>query len=159
MNWELQLKLQAYLDGELPASEAEELKALLAGDGDAQALLNELQFTKAALTGNEPEVKLPENREFYWSKIRREIERQVELEPVKTVTPLFAWWQKWLVPVTGLAVAMALLLVVQRQPTAAVAMTEVRSALPEMGAMTFSDQSAGVTMIWVYDRSEGPFRE
>lgn len=160
MNWELQLKLQAYLDGELPASEAEELKALVAGDGDAQALLNELQFTKTALTGNEPEVKLPENRDFYWSKIRREIQRQVQVEPVEPVAPpLFAWWQRWRVPVTGLAVAMALLVLVQKKPTAAVAMTEVRSALPEMGAMTFSDQSAGVTMIWVYDRSEGPFGE
>lgn len=159
MNTERQFKLQAYLDGELPGREANEVKALLAADAEAQALMEELQFTKKALVGNEPEVRLPESREFYWSKIQREIERQEKASAAPAPTPWFAWWQKWLVPVSGLAGAVLLLLVFQGQRTPELALTEVQSALPEMGAMTFSDQSAGVTMIWVYDRSQGPFTD
>lgn len=159
MNSELELRLQAYLDGELPTREADELKALLAGEPEARALLGELKFTKAALIGNEPEFKLPESREFYWSKIRREIERQERASATRPTVPEMVWWQKWLVPISGLAVAIALLLVFQKKSGPEMALTEVRSGLPEMGAMTFSDQSAGVTMIWVYDRSEGPFTE
>src|SRR5258707_14151177 len=76
MNQELQLKLQAYLDGELPDGEAAEARELIARDGEAQALVAELANTSAALAGHEAEGKLPETREFYWSKIQREIARQ-----------------------------------------------------------------------------------
>lgn len=158
MNTELQLKLQAHLDRELTGRDEQEVKALLAADAEARALLEELQMVRTVLAGNEPEVRVPESREFYWSKIQREIERQ---EKASTVRPAarFAWWQRLLVPVSGLALAVVLLLLFQGGRTPELAMTEVQSASPEMGTMTYSDQSAGVTMIWVYDRSQGPFTD
>ena len=70
------MRLQAYLDGELPDSEAREAASLLAQDAEARALLAELKNTSAAMAGFELDIKLPESREFYWSKIEREIERQ-----------------------------------------------------------------------------------
>ena len=78
MTEEQQLKLQAFLDGELPDPEAHEVAAWLARDADATALLGELRNTQKALVDFEPELKVPESREFYWSKIEREIHR---LEP------------------------------------------------------------------------------
>jgi len=159
MNVESQLKLQAYLDGELPAGEAAELQALLARNPQAQALLTELKLTKAALAGNEPELKLPESREFYWSKIKREIERAERTPAARPAVSGLAWWRKWLVPASAMAVALVLLLIFQGRPHPEMALTEVQSGVAGMGAMTFSDQSAGVTMIWVYDRSEEPFAE
>ena len=62
MKQELQLKLQAYLDGELPEGEAREVAGLLAQDAEARALLAELKNTRAALAGFEADIKLPESR-------------------------------------------------------------------------------------------------
>ena len=45
-----QLKLQAWLDGELPAREAAEVQAGLAATADGRALLAELRNTTAALS-------------------------------------------------------------------------------------------------------------
>src|SRR5271165_4304682 len=92
---ETQLKLQAHLDGELSAAETGALKTLLGGDAEARVLLEELRHTKAALAGHEAGTKLPESREFFWSKIQREIERQerVAAEPLRRAS--------WLARVRG----------------------------------------------------------
>src|SRR5690349_21859011 len=88
MNQEMELKLQAWLDGELSPAEAGKMAALVETDGDARALYTELQQTSLALKGNEPEMRLPETREFYWSKIEREIAR-LETAPASSTLP---WW-------------------------------------------------------------------
>ena len=75
MNEELALKLQAFLDGELPEDEAREVSSLLARDADAAALHRELKNTRAAVVNFERPIQVPETREFYWSKISKEIER------------------------------------------------------------------------------------
>src|SRR6267378_6728212 len=80
MDYDAQLKLQAYLDGELPEAEAREVANWLARDREAAALHTELRNTRQALVGFEVGVELPESREFFWSKIRREIHR---LEPAE----------------------------------------------------------------------------
>ena len=91
MNREFDLKLQAYLDGELGAREARQLEARVQADPRAQALLSELRTTAGCLRGNEPEYKLPETREFYWSKIERAIE-----SAQKTASPAGSWGLGWL---------------------------------------------------------------
>ncbi len=78
INHETELKLQAFLDGELPAGDAKSLAELLARDSEARSLIDELRMTRALLIGNELESKLPETLEFYWSKIRREIEFEAQ---------------------------------------------------------------------------------
>src|SRR5881296_2996806 len=76
INHETELKLQAYLDGELSPGEAKTVADLLRRDAGAQALYQELRIAKSLLAENELERKLPESGEFYWSKIRRQIERE-----------------------------------------------------------------------------------
>ena len=52
------------------------MAALVARDAEAADLVAELRNTRRALAGFEPGLKVPESREFYWSKIERAIERQ-----------------------------------------------------------------------------------
>ena len=84
IEYETQLKLQAFLDGELPEDEARTIAARVAQDPEATDLLAELRNTRQALSLFEEGPKLPESREFYWSKIQRAIE---QLEPAPAVAP------------------------------------------------------------------------
>ncbi|MEW6305309.1 MAG: zf-HC2 domain-containing protein [Verrucomicrobiota bacterium] len=160
MNFEQQLKLQAYLDGELSASEREEVRAWIERDAEAKALVAELTWAKSALTANEPEVKVPDSREFYWSKISREIERQERAEARTEGAAAVAWWRRWLAPMGAVAAALivaAVIMVSDRNPQPVVAVAEqggVGEAVSDMGAITFEDHSAGVTMVWLYSDSE-----
>src|SRR5438552_2301037 len=103
MNQDLHLKLQAYFDGELPQNEARKLADLLAHDAAARALLAELENTRSALAGFEGEIKLPESREFYWSKIQREIGRREEQGRTGSPLSLFAAWRRFFLPAGALA--------------------------------------------------------
>jgi anti-sigma factor RsiW len=97
------LKLQAWVDGELSDSEAASVAELVRSDSAAAALAAELRMTRGFLAGNEPEVKLPESREFHWSKIQRAIER-AEAEPAaRESLPWLAALRRFLVPVSGVA--------------------------------------------------------
>jgi len=106
MKHELELKLMACLDGELPEREAREITVLVEQDPQARALLDELRQTRAALHGQETIAQVPESREFYWSKIERSIQR----ETAATVGSSLSWldwmqaWRRWLAPVAGAAV-------------------------------------------------------
>src|SRR6266404_5726722 len=101
MNREQQLKLQAWVDGELSASEARQIAGFLAADKEAQAIVSELGIAKDILANNEPAAKLPESREFYWNKIHREIER---LERTGAESRPVSWifsWRRLLAPLSG----------------------------------------------------------
>jgi anti-sigma factor RsiW len=156
MKHEAQLKLQAYLDGELPSREAAEVKAWLARDAEAQALLKELENTGAALTGHEAELKVPETRDFYWSKIARDIERQSRQEAPARVP---AWWAAWLwrslIPAGALALVCTLVLRSGISEAAPEFAPELEVASDDVGAYTFRNQETGLTMIWLYDRDGG----
>src|ERR1043165_1132883 len=101
MNSEVELELQAYLDGERAGADARRVEKLLATDAEAKSLFQELKTTKSLLAGNEPELKVPETREFYWSKIERAIERAEKLEPATEVAAQswMARWRRYLAPV------------------------------------------------------------
>lgn len=150
MNYETQLKLQSFLDGELPENDAREIAAWVARDPQAAALLSELRHTREAVAGFEKGIRLPESPEFYWSKIRREIER---CEPVAaSKRPVFSVWgylRRLAVPATALAlVAIAGLLATQgMRGLGPVGMTEVSVADTE--ALTYRDFSADTTLVWL----------
>src|SRR5579859_1055327 len=106
MDYEAQLRVQAYLDGELPEGEARQVANRLAQDREAVALLAELRQTRQALAGFEAGIRLPESEEFYWSKIKRQIEREQPAEAPARAASLWAVrLRRWLMPAAGLAVA------------------------------------------------------
>jgi anti-sigma factor RsiW len=155
MNPEQELKLQAYLDGELSDREARQISDWLAKDAAARSLFEELQMMKTVLTQNEPELKLPESREFFWSKIQRDIRVQ-EQEPARASesVSIFAWLHRHLLPVAGAAAALALIVGIslKSQPAVASQLAESESLMDDMGLMTFRSQADQLTVVWVYDK-------
>jgi negative regulator of sigma E activity len=148
MEYRKQLRLQAYLDGELPEPEAREVAAWVAQDQTARSLLEELRQTTRSLSGFEDGVGLPETREFYWSKIRAAIERE-EQSAADTVTcaPWFRWLRRLLVPMAGVALVTFFALFGIRHggnsyPGSAVIVLE------DAPAFTYRDFSGGATLVW-----------
>ena len=103
MNTELMLNLQSWVDGELPESEAARVAEVVRTDPAAAALALELRTTRGFLAGNEPEVKLAESREFYWSKIERGIERAGAAASARDALPWLVALRGFLVPASGFA--------------------------------------------------------
>jgi hypothetical protein len=159
MRLEDQLKLQAYLDEELSEHERRAVASWLAKDPEAQALLAELQAAKITLASNEPEIQLPESREFYWSKIVREIDR-LETVGDNGRLPFLVWLKrKYWVPVGALAILTLLALVSSQlidwsdlRASTHLA-REGESPAEEIGSMTFRSEADRVTIIWLYDRT------
>src|SRR5687768_12339913 len=110
MKSELQLKIQAYLDGELSAWQSRRVARLLATDAEAQKLLSELRTTRDFLSSNEPEQVLPEEPRFYWSRIQQAIERCDALAAASDRSEGFSW-RRMLAPVAGVAMAVLLAVV------------------------------------------------
>jgi len=172
MTDEQQLKLQAFLDGELTAGDVRAVEAWLARDSAAAALLSELQHTRSALAGFErPEtagasstaaaVKCPESREFYWSKIKREIERTTPAAgsaPVRTES-LFARLRRTLIPLSAAAVLAIVGLVTLRQYSAGDRAIAVNSMLADAGAFTYRDEAQGMTVVWLSYPAENKFAQ
>jgi anti-sigma factor RsiW len=145
MNYETQLKIQARLDGELSAAEQCELESLLATDGQAKALFTELQNTSTALTSNEIATPVPLTREFYWSRIERDIER---LEKQAAPAPSrLAQWLRWLAPAGALsALAIATFLSLRE---AAPGMDEIETPLEQASVYSFRSPSEKMSVVWV----------
>ncbi len=146
MDHDAQLKLQAFLDGELPESEARETMNWLARDKDATALHAELRNTRKAMVGFEIGVELPESREFYWSKIQRQIEALEPERAVRSPAPIWFVLRRLLLPAAAVAALLIAALLVRNVP-GHVPGAEI--ALADSGAFTYHDYSAGATVVWL----------
>lgn len=150
MTEEQQLKLQAFIDGELPEKEAREIASWLARDGDATALAGELRNTRGALKGFEPTRPLPESREFYWSKIKREIEHSA---PVAAPAPAFSLstlLRRVFAPLGAVAMlTIGGFFVMQQMRGGGNPAVQVNAVLADAGAYTYRDQSQGLTVVWL----------
>jgi anti-sigma factor RsiW len=148
MDYDAQLKLQAYLDGELSESEAKEVAKWLAQDQEAVLLHSELKNTRQALSAGEKPLPLPESREFFWSKIEREISKLEAPEPVRQRESLLARWRRLLVPISAAAVLGIVILT---------AIGPVESSAPESEAASednssgfvYRDDSTRTTLVWL----------
>lgn len=148
---ETQLKIQAFLDGELAEAEAREIAALIAKDRDAAALHAELKNTRQAIS-LEQGMKLPESREFYWSKIKRDIERLEQTKPVEASPSIWQFLSPLLKPVAAVAVVVVLgAIVLQQSNGPGSGGSDVQVASADMDAITFRDDSNGTTYVWFSD--------
>ena len=161
INHETELKLQAYLDGELSPGEAKTVADLLRRDAGAQALYQELRIAKSLLAENELDRKLPESREFYWSKIRRQIEREEStLADGLTEPAAFRWWTRFLAPAGVLAGLAILVAVTLRSPEGGGTFLalddshEIETPLEETSSFSFRSEAAAMTVVWVDSHRE-----
>lgn len=148
MDWEQQLKLQAYLDDELSAADRRRVEAWLARDGEAVALLAELRRTHMALAVGERDHQLPESREFYWLQIERGI-RSAEQAPA--APERLSWWAAWrrlVIPLGAMAavVLAGILTVSQFNPAPG---RESEMTLADSDAFTYRDYAGGMTLVWL----------
>lgn len=163
MNEEFQLKLQAFLDGELSEKEKHAVETTLASDSEARALLAELKNTNAAFAIFAQETKLPESREFFWSKIQREIRSQ-EARPVANASTGFSTLlRRFLVPAGSFAalVLVGFLAFKQIGGTSKIADLSggVEVAMSDSEAFTYNDHAAGMTVVWLSYPAENEFTE
>ena len=151
MDYDSQLKLQALLDGELPEAEASEVAKWLARDPEAAALRAELRNTREALAGFEAGIQLPESREFFWSKVQREIQRLETPATKPAAVPLSALLRRFLVPASAIALLFIAGVVLTRPtgPAGRTPAAEIETALADSGAFTYRDYSAGTTLVWL----------
>ena len=159
MKTDLQLKLQAYLDGELSPDETCAVAGWLAQDADARALLGELQNTKRALAGFEADIKLPEAREFYWSKIERAIGRLEPSQPVAAPTSWFAAWRRLLIPAGVLALLILGTVALWPRLGFGPDSANAEFALADANAFTFRNYNTGTTLVWLPYNAENEFAE
>jgi anti-sigma-K factor RskA len=155
MNEEVQLKIQAWVDGELSGWQSRSVAKLVERDADAKALATELRQTKVAMAQNEATIALPELREFYWNKVRLQIERE-EAAGQKRVSPSWdpmAIFRRLALPLAGVAVVCAVAMLSLNQFSTS-AVDDVSTPSDEMSALTFHDQSAGMTVVWLQDNSD-----
>jgi hypothetical protein len=152
MNGEDGIKLQAHLDGELTGREAQRVAALIENDAGARALFGELQQTKTWLEANEPEMRLPESREFFWSKIEREIQR-LDSAPAEKCTPAWVlFFRRHLSAIAGTSVAAALVVFVafQMNVLSPSMFEEIDNPLDDdTGSFSFRSESQKMTLVWI----------
>lgn len=157
MNEELHIKLQAFLDGELPEAEARAIGSLIASDADAAALHRELKHTRAALAGFEKRIVVPETREFYWSKIQREIQRLEVPASERPQHSLFSFWRRALAVGGGVAALVIALLVATTFGHRAA--PELDVALADGDAFTYRNYESGATLVWLSYPAENGLAE
>ena len=159
MNRDLALKYQAFVDGELSDREARQLELTLQQDPEAQAVVAELRATKALLRENEPEMAVPESREFYWGKIQREIQR-LEAEPATSAgggwVAVVRGWRRLLAPAAGIAVILFLAIAALRfynnpLDDSNQHLAEIENLSEFTSASTF--RSDNMFVVWVHDAS------
>lgn len=146
IEFDLQLKIQALLDGELSESEAREVAGLIAANPEAAALHAELKNTRRAMAGFEAGIKVPEAREFYWSRISREISRVEQTNSAKATAALWQVLSGWLKPI-GAVAAVALVGVLAWHQAAQTSDTLVTAQM-DADSITFQNDEDGVTFVW-----------
>jgi anti-sigma factor RsiW len=156
MNYQAQLQLQAYLDGELSPRESRHVESCLATDLESRQLLAELRMTQTVLAEHEPQHQLPESREFFWSKIEREIER-ANCSDEKVIHAGGFTWRKFLAPLAAAAMVVLGVTVAKFYAPAEDAswnFAEVERFAEEAGSVSFRSESEKVFVVWVYQRTE-----
>jgi anti-sigma factor RsiW len=151
MDYNTQLKLQSYLDGELPENEARNVADRLSRDREVAALAEELRNTRGALVGFEAGIRLPESREFFWSKVQREIQRSETPSPRPATVPLLTRLRWLMVPASAFALVLVTAVALLRSagPFSPSATPGIETALADAGAFTYRDYSSGTTLVWL----------
>ena len=155
MNMNEVMKLQACVDGELSPREAAKMAAWIDRDAEAKALFTELKSTREVLADNEPELLLPESREFHWSKIAREIERYESRPAMVRRLSSPAWWLRYFSPVAATAVVAAMVILWPAM-NGFDADTQTGPS-PESSPIVFRSQSEGLTVVWLQGDENSEF--
>jgi hypothetical protein len=108
------------------------------------------------LANFEPERKLPESREFYWSKIERAINQQKPEPNTARPVSVFVRLRQFLVP-AGAVAALALCITVAIVQSGISGHFETETTLSDSGTFTYHDDANGTTLVWLSYPAESEF--
>ena len=151
---EIELKIQALVDGELTGREAEELRARIETDAALRELRERLTAVRGLMAGAELPRTLPESGDFHWSQIAQGIERE-EREAKRLAKPASGanGWLRWGMPLAGVA---CLVLVLSLQQTTMPDLNillsgdhELEFTADEIDVMTFNTGDDAMSIVWL----------
>ncbi len=144
----IELKLQAFLDQELPPADAQEVTELIERDPQWRSLFQELQTTKSLISQNEPEAPLTETRDWYWKGIHDRLEDTPAVERTRGSLAL-SWAIRWALPIAGATALFAAMLIRSGTSTIDPFHHEVETSLDQAKLISFYAPQAGMTVFWV----------
>jgi hypothetical protein len=124
-------------------------------------LLSELRHTRQDLSHHEQLVQLPESREFFWSKIEKEIERQERRESTPAMAQDVPWWhglRRILVPLGGVA-GLVLAGLIAGGVLGGSTKAQTETAAADSAAFTYHDYEKGTTLVWLSYPAENEFAD
>ena len=154
---EIQLKVQALVDGELTGREAEELQQRINSDATLLQLHARLKQMRGLIANSELLRPLPESGDFYWNKITKSIEQAERKERPRERTtkliPANRWLFRWLGPLAGVA-AVVLLLILQQPPAPDLGIIlssdhELELSSDEIDVMTYNSEDDSMSIVWL----------
>jgi len=143
-----QLKIQAYLDGQLSATESGDIATLISSNPEAAALHAELTSIRNALSGAELEYRVPDTRDFYWSRISREISRAGQDGTVPSSPYMRRLLTGWLKPLGAVCMAAIVGVLAWHQVAQSTPEQGIVTALMDAESITFQNDNTGVTFVW-----------
>jgi len=148
---EIELKIQALVDGELTESEAEQMRECMDNDVRLQILYAQLIQTKDLISKYEMPRVLPESGDFYWAKIAQEIGTGEPANQGSNNSLVIKWLFRRLAPLFGIA-TIALLITLQ-QPSMPDLGIEIKSDHELLSdgieVMTFNSVDDSVSIVWL----------
>ena len=151
---EIQLKVQALVDGEITGREAEELRARIEGDDALRELHARLTAVRGLMTGAELPRTLPESGDFHWSQISKAIERE-ERQAKHLARPASGanWLLRWVLPLAGVACLMLFLTLQQTtRPDLGISLGsdhELELSIDDLDVMTFNTGDDAMSVVWL----------
>ena len=151
---EIQLKVQALVDGELTGREAEELRDRLETDAGLKELHERLTAVRELMAGAELPRTLPESGDFHWSQISKAIERE-ERQAKHMARPASGanWLLRWVFPLAGIACLMLLLTLQQTtNPNLSISLGsdhELELSIDDLDVMTFNTGDDNMSVVWL----------
>ncbi len=151
---EIELKVQALVDGELTGREAEELRARMETDAGLRELHERLTAVRGLMAGAELPRTLPESGDFHWSQILKAVEHE-EQEAKRLAKPAASanWWLRWVMPLAGMV---CLVLVLSLQQTTMPDLDillgsdhELELSADEIDVMTFNTADDAMSIVWL----------
>ena len=151
---EIQLKVQALVDGELTGPEAKEWRGRLETDAGLKELHARLTAVRGLMTGAELPRTLPESGDFHWSQISKAIERE-ERQAKHMARPASGanWLRRWVLPLAGIA---CLVLVLPLQQTTIPDLNillgsdhELDLSIEDLDVMTFNTEDDNMSVVWL----------
>ncbi|MFL3665772.1 MAG: hypothetical protein ACJ06V_04225 [Verrucomicrobiota bacterium] len=151
---EIQLKVQALVDGELTGREAEELRDRLETDAGLKEFYERLTAVRELMADAELPRTLPESGDFHWSQISKAIECE-ERQAKQMARPASGanWLLRWVFPLAGIACLMLLFTLQQtRNPNLSISLGsdhELELSIDDLDVMTFNTGDDNMSVVWL----------